>query len=86
LSREMGKPPIRRFIKTLTEDDRLLVALRDEIYGGSWKRMRQDLLDRLEGRPYILKLTARIRDDIGRIDKLEKYECRYNVNVAEMLK
>jgi hypothetical protein len=82
----MGKPPIRRFIKTLTEDDRLLVALRDEIYGGSWKRMRQDLLDRLEGRPYILKLAARIRDDIGRIDKLEKYERRYNVNVAEMMK
>lgn len=86
MSREMGKPPIRRFIKTLTEDDRLLVALRDEIYGGSWKRMRQDLLDRLEGRPYILKLAARIRDDIGRIDKLEKYERRYNVNVAEMMK
>jgi hypothetical protein len=52
----------------------MLVALRDELYGGSWDRMERDLRDRLEGNPYVFKLADRIEEDIERIEKLRRYE------------
>lgn len=56
----------------LSPEDRMLVLLRDELYEGRWDLMRQDLLDRLNGRPYIYKLVHRIQDDLERIERLER--------------
>lgn len=64
----------------------MLVRLREELYSGSWERMLADLKDRLKGRPYIFKLVNRIQDDISRIEKLQDYEKKHNVNLAEFLK
>ncbi|MHC5035732.1 MAG: hypothetical protein ACYTHM_00315 [Planctomycetota bacterium] len=64
----------------------MLVTLRDELYFGSWEKMLQDLKDRLKGRPYIFKLVNRIEEDIERIEKLQQYELKHQVNLAEYLK
>lgn len=64
----------------------MLITLRDELYGGSWERMIKDLNDRLKGRPYIFKLVNRIKEDLKRIAKLQAYEKKHGVNLADQLK
>ena len=71
------------FCKSLSEEERMLLDLRDELYDGSWDSMMRDLDDRLKGRPYIFKLVNRIQDDIRRIKKLRRYEQTYHVNLTE---
>ena len=67
-------------------DERTLVSLRDELYNGSWDQMLGDLRDRLQGKPYIFKLVNRIQEDIARIEKLQEYEKKNKVNLADYLK
>ena len=78
----MGDPH-EDFVKALSSEERLLITLRDELYTGSWKNLKQDLLDRLHGKPYVFKLSTRIEEDLKRIDKLERYEQEHGVNLAE---
>ncbi len=78
--------PHEEYFARLSADDRTLIALRDEIYSGSWEVMLGDLRDRLEGKPYIFKLVNRIQDDIQRIEKLRDYEKKNRVNLADYLK
>ena len=61
----------------------MLLTLRDELYGGSWSRMLDDLRDRLHGKPYIFKLANKIEEDIARIDKLKSYEENCHVNLSQ---
>ncbi len=75
----------KEFIKSLTQQDRMLITLRDELYFGSWERMLNDLKDRLRGRPYIFKLVNRIEEDIKRIEKLQNYESQHGINLSECL-
>jgi hypothetical protein len=75
-----------KFAAGLSPDERTLVTLRDELYGGSWEQMLGDLRDRLKGKPYIFKLVNRIQDDIARIEKLSEYEKKHKINLAECLK
>ena len=70
----MGDLSPAEFAKTLTEEECMLLTLRDELYEGSWDNMLQDLRDRLKGKPYIFKLVNRIEEDIIRIEKLRQYE------------
>lgn len=78
--------PHDKFIASLTPDERMLVTLRDDLYGGSWDGMMKDLRDRLTNKPYIFKLVNRIQDDINRITKLSDYERKHKVNLADFLK
>jgi hypothetical protein len=75
-----------KFTSALTPEEKMLITLRDELYGGSWDRMLQDLRERLRGRPYIFKLVNRIQDDIERIEKLQDYEKKNGIDLAEFLK
>ena len=75
-----------KFASGLSPDERTLVTLRDELYGGSWEQMLGDLRDRLKGKPYIFKLVNRIQDDIARIEKLSEYEKKHKINLADYLK
>jgi len=77
--------PHEKFCAALSPDERTLVALRDEIYNGSWDLMLGDLRDRLKGKPYIFKLVNRIQDDIARIEKLSDYEKKHKTNLADHL-
>ncbi len=75
----------QEFVQSLEPEERLLIYLRDELYGGKWEDLRRDLRDRLEGRPYVFKLSDRIEKDLARIEKLEGYEKRYRVNLSEYM-
>ena len=76
----------QKWADSLPAEERMLVVLRNELYSSSWDRMLADLKDRLKGRPYIFKLVNRIQDDIARIEKLQDYEKKNNVNLAEFIK
>ncbi|MFH1421290.1 MAG: hypothetical protein ABIH42_01025 [Planctomycetota bacterium] len=73
------------FIRSLTSEDRLLLTLRDELYSGSWAHLKQDLMDRLNNRPYIFKLSTRIEDDLKRIEKMERYETEHKINISDFI-
>ncbi len=74
---------VRAFVDALTEDERMLVVVRDGLYDGDWEAMLGDLRARLAGRPYIFKLVNRIQDDIAHIEKLAAFERAHALNLAE---
>ena len=71
------------FVKGLSEEHRMLVVLKAQLYGGSWEPMLDDLRNRLAGKPYIFKLANRIQDDIERIEQMSEFEAEHNVNLAD---
>ncbi|MHC4982347.1 MAG: hypothetical protein ACYTF6_04160 [Planctomycetota bacterium] len=64
----------RRFVESMSSEERMLVVLNRELYDGAWEEMMADLKARLEGGPFIFKLAHRITDDLGRIEKLREFE------------
>ncbi len=76
---------IQKKIDSLSQEERTLVMLRDELYEGSWSNMKKDLQDRMEGRPYIFKLHNRIEDDLNRIEKLMSIEDEAEIDLANHL-
>jgi hypothetical protein len=61
----------------------MLVVLKSQLYGGSWKPMLDDLRNRLAGKPYIFKLANRIQDDIERIEELERFEQEHGIDLGD---
>ncbi|MEK7450034.1 MAG: hypothetical protein AAB019_11205 [Planctomycetota bacterium] len=76
----------QKYYEALAAEEKMLITLRDELYGGSWDRMLKDLNDRLKGRPYIFKLVNRIKDDIKRIERLRDYENKNDINLADYMR
>ena len=74
---------VRRFVESMTNEERMLVVLRHELYEGSWDEMDKDLRARLEGRPYIFKLAHRIADDLERIQRLRAFERSCGINLTD---
>jgi hypothetical protein len=81
-SRDVGKK-VRRFVDGLTNEERMLVVLKRELYEGSWDEMLADLTARMEGRPYLFKLAQRISDDLERIERLRAFEQETGVDLGE---
>jgi hypothetical protein len=77
--------PLRRFMDRLTDEQKLLLALKRELYGGDWRPMVTDLRNRLAGRPYVLKLAHRIDDDLRRIDQMAEMERHYQVELSDFI-
>jgi hypothetical protein len=71
------------FVAGLSDEHRMLVILKAQLYGGTWEPMLDDLHNRLKGKPYIFKLVNRINDDIERIEQMQKFEREHNVDLAE---
>ncbi len=71
------------YVRGLSEEHRMLVALKAQLYGGSWAPMLDDLRNRLAGKPYIFKLVHRIQDDIERIEQMQKFEAEHKVDLAD---
>ena len=71
------------FARSLDEESRLLLAVRDGLYGSDWDLLVQDLEDRLHGRPYIFKLASRIQDDLQRIQRMREFETSRRVNLVD---
>lgn len=74
---------VNDFVAILSDEHRMLVILKAQLYGGTWEPMLDDLRNRLEGKPYIFKLANRIKDDIERIEKMRKFEQEHNIDLAD---
>jgi len=75
----------KQFVAALSEEEIMLIRLRDELYDGRWDAMLADLNDRLQGKPYVFKLAHRIQDDVERIERLNRFERQYNMNLAKFV-
>ena len=71
------------FVDELSDEHRMLVVLKAQLYGGSWEPMLDDLRNRLAGKPYIFKLANRIQDDIERIEEMLEFETEHNIDLAD---
>ncbi len=71
------------FVAALSDEHRMLVILKAQLYGGTWEPMLDDLQNRLTGKPYIFKLANRIKDDIERIEQMREFEQEHNVDLTE---
>ena len=76
---------VREFAAGLTPEEKMLVTLRDELYGGQWDEMQTDLEERLAGRPYVFKLASRIEDDLARIRKMRAVEDEHDLNLRDYM-
>jgi|WetSurMetagenome_2_1015567.scaffolds.fasta_scaffold383126_2 hypothetical protein len=75
-----------QIVNTLSEQEKVLVICNYELYDGRWDLISHDLLERLEGRPYIFKLGERIRDDIERVTKLRRIEEENGIKLGDFVK
>lgn len=71
------------FVAGLSDEHRMLVILKAQLYDGTWEPMLDDLKNRLAGKPYIFKLVNRIKDDIERIGQMQKFEKEHNIDLAD---
>jgi hypothetical protein len=71
------------YVSALSDEHKMLVALKAQLYDGSWDSMLDDLRNRLAGKPYIFKLVHRIQDDIERIEQMRKFETEHGVDLAD---
>jgi hypothetical protein len=76
-------PKAEDYVKQLSNEHKMLVILKAQLYGGSWQTMKDDLSNRLQGKPYIFKLVNRINDDIGRIDQMRTFEEENGVDLVD---
>jgi len=71
------------YVGGLSDEHRMLVVLKKELYEGRWEPMLEDLRNRLAGKPYIFKLVNRINDDVERIEEMQKFEAEQGVDLAD---
>jgi len=74
---------VAEYVNRLSDEHKMLVALKSQLYGGSWEPMVDDLRNRLSGQPYIFKLVHRIQDDIERIEEMRQFEAEHQVDLAD---
>jgi len=74
---------VDEFVAGLSNEHRMLVILKAQLYDGSWELMLDDLKNRLDGKPYIFKLVNRINDDIKRIHEMQSFEMAHSVDLAD---
>jgi hypothetical protein len=72
-----------QYVASLSQEHRMLVVLKAQLYGGSWTPMLDDLKNRLAGKPYIFKLANRINDDTERIEQMQKFEQEHGIDLAD---
>ena len=74
------------FVDGLSDEHRMLLVLKAQLYDGAWEPMLDDLQNRLAGKPYIFKLANRIQDDIERIEQMRSFEAEHNIDLADYVK
>jgi hypothetical protein len=87
-SKNLGSPAcsaVNDFVGRLSEEQRMLIVLKSQLYDGRWDSMLDDLKNRLAGKPYIFKLVNRIKDDIDRIEQLQAFEREHDVDLADFV-
>lgn len=71
------------FVAGLSEEHRMLIVLKVELYDRIWEPMLDDLRNRLSGKPYIFKLASRIQEDIERIEQMQNFEAAHNIDLCD---
>ena len=74
---------VSAYANTLSQEHRMLVVLKSQLYGGRWEPMLDDLRNRLAGKPYIFKLVNRIKDDIDRIQSMQAFEAEHGIDLSD---
>lgn len=74
---------VQDYVRGLSNEYKMLVVLKAQLYGGSWEPMLDDLNNRLAGKPYIFKLANRIKDDVERIEEMRNFEAEHGVDLAK---
>ena len=72
------------FFNGLSQDEKQLFLLRDELYEGDWSEMVRDLNGRRDGKPYIYKLITQIEEELDRIERLRRYEAKHDVDLGPL--
>jgi hypothetical protein len=75
----------RAFADGLTKEERLLIAIRDELYEGSWDDLVADLEARKNRKPHVFKLAARLDEDLERVAKLRAFEREHGLDLKTLL-
>ena len=73
------------FVNGLSNEHRMLIVLKAQLYDGTWEPMLDDLRNRLSGKPYIFKLANRIQDDIERIEQMQEFEAEHKIDLADYI-
>ncbi len=76
---------VKEFVERMTQEEKMLVTLCDELYDGQWDEMETDLVERLAGRPYVFKLISRIEDDLARIRRMKAVEDENDINLKDLI-
>jgi hypothetical protein len=76
---------VSNFFNGLSEEHRMLIVLKAQLYDGTWEPMLDDLRNRLAGKPYIFKLANRIQDDIERIEQMQEFEAKHKIDLADYI-
>jgi hypothetical protein len=71
------------FVDNLSDEQRMLVVLKAQLYERKWEPMLEDLQNRLSGKPYIFKLASRIQDDVERIEQMRQFEAEHGIDLAD---
>jgi len=74
---------VKDYIERLSNEHRMLVILKAQLYDGTWEPMLDDLQNRLAGKPYIFKLVNRIKDDLERIEEMKRFEEEHHIDLAD---
>lgn len=74
---------VSEFVSGMSDEQRMLVVLKAQLYDGVWEPMLDDLKNRLAGKPYIFKLANRIHDDIERIERMAEFEAEHHIDLAD---
>ena len=74
---------VNAFVNGLSDEQRMLIILKAQLYEGSWEPMLDDLRNRLAGKPYIFKLANRIQDDIERVEQMQEFEAKHKIDLAD---
>ena len=82
---EKLRQEIREFVERLSDEQRMLVVLKKELYEDRWEPMLDDLQNRLAGKPYIFKLVNRIGEDIKRIEQMQDFEQTHGVDLVDFV-
>lgn len=77
------KKHVQDYVAALSNEHRMLVILKKQLYDGTWEPMLDDLQNRLAGKPYIFKLVNRIKDDIERVEEMQKFEGEHDVDLTD---
>lgn len=78
-----GQKTVLEFVERLSDEQKMLIVLKSQLYDGSWAPMLDDLRNRLVGKPYIFKLSNRIQEDIRRIEQISQFETDHSVDLAD---